>query len=77
MVSKHKCTYEGSVAVGDSQGDNKMLELVETPIAFNPEVKLFELAKDKGWKVVVERKNMIYELENRDGKYELVQTSAG
>lgn len=71
MVSNHHVTFTGSIAVGDSQGDIKMLELVEEPIAFNPEQKLYEHAKEKGWKVVIERKNVIYELESNDGKYEL------
>jgi hypothetical protein len=38
---------------------------------------LYDVANEKGWKIVVERKNMYYELESKDGKYQLVQTSAG
>jgi phosphoserine phosphatase len=49
-----------------------MMDIVENPIAFNPEKKLFEYIGQKGWKIVVERKNMVYELENKDGKYQLV-----
>jgi phosphoserine phosphatase len=54
-----------------------MLEMVDEPIAFNPEQHLFEHAKRKGWKIVVERKNMFYEMELSDGKYQLVKASAG
>jgi phosphoserine phosphatase len=72
LISKHKAVLKGSIAVGDSMGDVKMLETVENPIAFNPERKLFDHAKKSEWKIVVERKNMVYELENQDGKYELV-----
>jgi HAD superfamily hydrolase (TIGR01490 family) len=75
LIKKHGATLKGSVAVGDSAGDISMLEMVERPIAFNPEAALFEFAQDKGWKVVVERKNMFYELEKVNGKYELVQTN--
>jgi HAD superfamily hydrolase (TIGR01490 family) len=72
LIKKHGATVKGSIAVGDSAGDISMLEIVDRPIAFNPEAELFKVAKEKGWKVVVERKNMYYELENRNGKYELV-----
>jgi phosphoserine phosphatase len=48
-----------------------MLEAVEQPIAMNPSQKLFDHAQKHGWKIVVERKNMIYELEDRDGSYVL------
>jgi HAD superfamily hydrolase (TIGR01490 family) len=76
FAAKHKAGLDGSIAVGDSVGDASMMEMVEQPIAFNPEAKLFTVAKEKGWKIVLERKNMVYELESNDGKYELVQTNA-
>jgi HAD superfamily phosphoserine phosphatase-like hydrolase len=69
LVAKHKVEKAGSIAVGDSEGDISMLEAVEQPIAFNPERKLFDHAKAKGWKIVIERKNMVYELEAQSGKY--------
>lgn len=74
LIKKHKATSDGSVAVGDSASDIPMLKKVERPIVFNPDSELFELAKQKGWRLVIERKNMVYELEKRDGKYELVKT---
>lgn len=72
MVAKHNASWDKSIAVGDSAIDINMLEAVEKPIAFNPERRLFEHARSKEWKIVVERKNMIYELESRNGKYLLV-----
>lgn len=63
LVKKHDLTFEDSVAVGDSRGDIGMLSIVQNPIAFNPEKKLFDQAKKMGWRVVVERKNVIYNLE--------------
>jgi phosphoserine phosphatase len=39
-----------------------MLEIVETPIAFNPNRLLYRHAKKHEWKVVVERKDVIYEV---------------
>ena len=61
-VRKENRSLEGSVGVGDTESDIPMLEMVETPIAFNPNQKLLEHARKRGWKVVVERKDVIYEL---------------
>lgn len=71
LVARHQATYSGSIAVGDSEGDIGMLELTERPIAFNPSKKLFQHAREQGWKVVVERKNVVYELVSEDGSYRL------
>ena len=76
LVSKHGADWQGSIAVGDSESDIPMLERVERPIAFNPSKPLFEHASTKGWRIVVERKNMVYELEATDGRYLLAQTNA-
>jgi HAD superfamily hydrolase (TIGR01490 family) len=75
LMAKHGVGLEGSIGIGDSEGDIDMLDMVETPIAFNPSKKLFHHAQEKGWKVVVERKNMVYELEAQDGQYKLARTS--
>lgn len=72
LVTKHGATYRASVGVGDSEGDIPMLSKVEQPIAFNPTKLLFEHAQTKQWKVVVERKNMTYQLELRNDAYQLV-----
>ncbi|HVS79057.1 MAG TPA: HAD family phosphatase [Candidatus Saccharimonadales bacterium] len=77
LVKKHKAVFEGSYAVGDSLGDAKMMELVDNPIAFNPERALFDYSKMRAWKVVLERKNMVYELEKKGSRYELAETNAG
>lgn len=69
-VRKEGLTLQGSIGVGDTESDIPMLELVETPIAFNPNRKLFEHARRRGWRVVVERKNMIYELH--EGRFDIV-----
>lgn len=74
LVEKHGLEYNDSLAIGDSYSDIALLNEVEDPIAFNPEGKLFEHAKKQGWKIVVERKNMIYELEPKNGQYILAQT---
>lgn len=75
LVKKHGLSFSGSLAVGDSQSDAAMLELVDQPIAFNPDKNLWTIAQAKGWPVVIERKNMVYELKERDGSYRLAQTN--
>jgi HAD superfamily hydrolase (TIGR01490 family) len=69
FVEEHNLTFKDSFAIGDSLADAKMLELVENPIAYNPEDSLYKLAKEKGWKIVVERKNVVFELERKNGSY--------
>ncbi len=55
-------TLKDSVAVGDTESDIPMLELVERPVAFNPSRALYEHAKKKGWQIVVERKDVVYHI---------------
>ncbi|MEX0917734.1 MAG: HAD-IB family hydrolase [Candidatus Paceibacterota bacterium] len=55
-------TKEESVGVGDTDGDIPLLESVERPICFNPNLRLYDYAKRSGWKVVVERKDVVYEI---------------
>ncbi len=71
FVNEHNLSLKGSYAVGDSKSDAPMLELVENPIAFNPDRELFEIAKRHGWPIVVERKNVVYHLVDRGGQYHL------
>ncbi len=61
-VEKEGLTMKDSVGVGDTGGDISFLDLVENPICFNPNSILYRHAKRNGWKVVVERKDVIYEL---------------
>lgn len=56
-------TLEGSVGVGDTDGDIPLLESVENPICFNPNALLYRHAKINGWRVVVERKDVIYDVQ--------------
>jgi HAD superfamily hydrolase (TIGR01490 family) len=61
-IEKNNLTLHGSYGVGDTESDISMLDLVETPIAFNPNRLLYRHAKKHDWKVVVERKDVIYEV---------------
>jgi HAD superfamily hydrolase (TIGR01490 family) len=62
-IEKNELTLEGSVGVGDTEGDVSLLELVTHPICFNPNSALYKVAKLNKWKVVVERKDVIYEIQ--------------
>jgi HAD superfamily hydrolase (TIGR01490 family) len=77
LIEEHDLTLEGSYAIGDSNGDTGMLQLVENPIAFNPTYELLEKALENGWKIVIERKNTSYELakEAQLGQYVLEKTN--
>jgi len=77
FIKKYDLSLEDSYAVGDSKSDASMLDMVENPIAFNPDAELFEIAKEKYWPIVIERKNMIYRLEYKDGIYQLTQSASG
>ena len=61
-VEKEGLTLAGSYGVGDTESDISMLDLVEHPIAFNPNAKLYKYAKRMGWPTVVERKDVIYRI---------------
>jgi len=77
LIDDHDLSLKGSVAVGDTAGDVEMLEMVENPIAFNPEKRLYERAVKEGWKIVIERKNMMFELEQgSDGNYQLCSANS-
>lgn len=69
LIKKHNPAYAGSLAIGDSASDIPMLQMVEQPIAFNPEQTLYEAAKAAGWTIVIERKNIFYKLELKNGSY--------
>ncbi len=55
-------TTEDSLAVGDTEGDISLLEMVKFPICFNPNEVLYNYARRMKWEVVVERKDVIYHL---------------
>lgn len=71
VVAIHNLSWDDSYAVGDSRSDAKMMELVTHPIAFNPNQKLLTIAQKNSWNIVVERKNVIYELNAKNNTYVL------
>lgn len=68
LVAEHGLSLEDSIGVGDTHRDLAMLHATEHAIAFNPNAALYEEAAKHGWRIVLERKNMIYELvPGKDG----------
>jgi HAD superfamily hydrolase (TIGR01490 family) len=63
-VMENKLSLKGSYGIGDTESDAKFLEIVENPIAFNPNSNLRAIAEEKDWKIVVEKKDVIYEISN-------------
>jgi HAD superfamily phosphoserine phosphatase-like hydrolase len=71
LIDKHRVSLTGSMGVGDGEGDIEMLSMVQQPVAFNPSKGLASHAATKHWPIVVERKNVIYSLNYRNGEYQL------
>ena len=62
VLEKHNLTLKGSIGVGDTENDIPVFKMVDHPICFNPNQKLYNYAKKKNWPIVVERKDVIYHL---------------
>jgi len=63
-IFENSLALDESYGVGDTESDVSFLEMVEYPIAFNPNQNLMEIAKKKKWRIVVEKKDVIYEINN-------------
>lgn len=62
-VSENNLTLEDSYGIGDTESDAKFLEIVANPIAFNPNLNLKKIAEENSWRIVVEKKDAIYEIK--------------
>ncbi len=69
IIKENNLDMADSYGVGDTIADTEILEMVEHPIAFNPSDQLYNYAREHKWKIVVERKNVIYELEPENGRF--------
>jgi phosphoserine phosphatase len=63
IIYENHLTFDGSYGIGDTESDVSLLELVEHPIAFNPNQNLKAVAEQKQWRIVVEKKDVIYEIK--------------
>ncbi len=61
-VYEHGLTLDNSYGVGDTESDGSFLDLVTHPIAFNPNQNLKLMADKARWRIVVEKKDVVYEL---------------
>lgn len=68
-VGEKNLSLKDSIAIGDSGSDIPMLKIATTPIAFNPDNDLYQAATEHGWKIVIERKNLAYELNQKNNEY--------
>ncbi len=64
FIAERGFTLKSSVGVGDTESDISFLEMVDLPIAFNPNLNLEKVARRKKWKIVVEKKDVIYNITN-------------
>jgi len=62
FIEHNKLSLKGSVGVGDTASDIGFLEEVAEPIAFNPNKQLKQMAEKRGWKIIVERKDVVWEM---------------
>lgn len=67
-VYEHGLSFDGSYGIGDTESDIGFLELVDHPVAFNPNQNLLDAADRHGWKVVVEKKDVVYEINEQQTK---------
>ncbi len=71
LCEAHGFALNGSVGIGDTMSDVSMLLHVERPIVFNPDRELMRYAMRQGWRIVIERKNVVVQLTSQDGRYGL------
>lgn len=62
LIEANRLSLKGSIGVGDTESDIGFLQMMDRPIAFNPNALLYRTAKKRHWSIVVERKDVIYEL---------------
>ena len=67
-MQNHNLSFKNSIGVGDTESDVGFLELVDKPIVFNPNTKLFNIARQRKWKVVIERKDLVLEMSPKNVK---------
>lgn len=65
LFGEYHVSFADSYGIGDTESDIKFLELVEHPIAFNPNENLKAAAEKNGWRIVVEKKDVVYEIDSR------------
>jgi len=62
FCTEESYSLKGSIGLGDTEADFGFLLLVDQPICFNPNMNLYKVAKRRKWKIVVERKDGVYDI---------------
>jgi HAD superfamily phosphoserine phosphatase-like hydrolase len=65
-LAEKNLNLEDSFGVGDTESDASFLRMMANPIAFNPNENLKKIAEKENWKIVVEKKDVIYEINSRE-----------
>ena len=65
LFDEYGISFADSYGIGDTESDIKFLELVAHPIAFNPNENLKAAAEKNQWRIVVEKKDVVYEIDSR------------
>ncbi len=73
-VEKESLSLKDSVGVGDTEGDIPFLEMVTYPVCFNPNKILHRHALINRWNVVVERKDVIYQVNISENYLKILDT---
>lgn len=66
-IYENSLSLEDSYGIGDTGSDEGFLRMVTFPIAFNPNQNLKKTAVEEGWRIVVEKKDVIYEINKGTG----------
>jgi len=64
FLRKNNFSLNDSIGIGDTESDARFLKLTKRSIAFNPNKGLKAIAEFENWEIVVERKDVIYEINN-------------
>lgn len=62
-IYENKLTLDNSYGIGDTESDASFLKMVEHPIAFNPNQNLKKISEKNNWRIVVEKKDVIYNIK--------------
>jgi phosphoserine phosphatase len=78
FVEKHGCTWEGSIAIGDSMDDAGMLKRVDYPIAMNPSNDLRAVCREAGIPMALEQGDSVILLRpaNKEGLFQEVDIAS-
>jgi HAD superfamily phosphoserine phosphatase-like hydrolase len=66
FIAENSISLLNSFGMGDTKSDASFLKLVDFPVAFNPDSNLRQIAGKNSWKIMVEKKDVIYEISGKN-----------